>query len=232
MSNKEKKKKNTTFAFESNQEKNGKEKRQYLYISIAGIIASGKTTLAEKLGKVMKLPVYTEGVIDNTYLADFYKDQKKYAFPLQIYLLNKRFKQQQKIIWTGRGAVQDRTIYEDNVFCEMLKDDGKIDKRDYETYVELFENMHNFMTRPNLIVYLDVPPKEAYKRYKKRNRKGEEDIPLEYFERLYKYYKLFIQKIAKRIPVIRVDYKKYKTGDQMAKIIKEKWYSMHNIIDA
>ena len=43
-------------------------------------------------------------------------DQKKYSFALQVYLLNKRFKQQQQIIWQGKGGVQDRTIYEDSVF--------------------------------------------------------------------------------------------------------------------
>ena len=41
---------------------------------------------------------------------------KKYGFALQVYLLNKRFKQQQQIIWQGKGGVQDRTIYEDSVF--------------------------------------------------------------------------------------------------------------------
>lgn len=57
-----------------------------------------------------------EPVIDNEYLNDFYRDQKKYSFTLQIYLLNNRFRQQQQIIWAGKGGVQDRTIYEDSVF--------------------------------------------------------------------------------------------------------------------
>ena len=38
---------------------------------------------------------------------------------LQVYLLNKRFSQQQQIIWSGRGGVQDRTIYEDSVFARV-----------------------------------------------------------------------------------------------------------------
>ena len=33
-------------------------------------------------------------------------DMKRYGFPLQIYLLNKRFRQQQQIVWDGRGGVQ------------------------------------------------------------------------------------------------------------------------------
>merc|ERR1712100_636414 len=51
--------------------------------------------------------------------------------------LNKRFKQQQQIIWQGKGGVLDRTIYEDGVFARMLRDSGHMDERDYKTYSEL-----------------------------------------------------------------------------------------------
>ncbi len=74
--------------------------------------------------------------------------QAKYSFALQIFLLNKRFKQQQQIVWAGKGGVQDRTIYEDSVFAKMLRDSGKMDQRDYNTYIELFQNMSNFMKKP------------------------------------------------------------------------------------
>jgi deoxyadenosine kinase len=81
----------------------------------------------------------------NAYMAAFYKDMARYSFPLQIYLLNKRFRQHQQIIWQGKGGVQDRTIYEDSIFARMLCDSGLMDQRDYETYCELFSNMANFM---------------------------------------------------------------------------------------
>jgi len=109
---------------------------------------AGKTTLATSLGKVLGLPVFYEEVIENEYLADFYKDMKKYAFPLQIYLLNRRFRQHQQIIWQGKGGVQDRTIYEDSVFARMLMESGNMDERDYRTYTELFNNMANFSMFP------------------------------------------------------------------------------------
>ena len=105
------------------------------------MIGAGKSTLAKALGETLNLPVYYEPVMDNDYLADYYKDMKKYAFPLQIYLLNRRFKQQQQIIWAGKGGVQDRTIYEDAVFARMLCKAGHIEQRDYETYLSLFNNM-------------------------------------------------------------------------------------------
>ena len=45
-----------------------------IYISIAGLIGAGKTTLAKALGESMSLPVHFEPVADNAYLEDFYKD--------------------------------------------------------------------------------------------------------------------------------------------------------------
>lgn len=71
---------------------------------------------------------------DNEYLEDFYGDIKKYSFPMQVYLLNRRFQQQQQIVWQGHGGVQDRTIYEDSVFARMLRNSGLMDERDYQTY--------------------------------------------------------------------------------------------------
>ena len=112
-----------------------------VYISIAGLIGAGKTTLAAALGKTLGLPVHYEPVSDNVYLEDFYKDMSRYGFPLQIYLLNKRFRQQQQIVWEGRGGVQDRTIYEDAIFAKMLRDDGLMEEREYQTYLSLFNNM-------------------------------------------------------------------------------------------
>ena len=66
-----------------------------LYIAISGLIGAGKSTLCTALGQEMGLPTYFEEVADNPYLADFYADQKKYSFQLQVHLLNARFAQQQ-----------------------------------------------------------------------------------------------------------------------------------------
>merc|ERR1712060_377332 len=127
------------------------------------------STLAAALGKELNLPVYYEPVADNAYLADFYQDMSKYSFAMQIFLLNKRFKQQQQIVWQGSGGVQDRTIYEDSIFARMLRDSGHMDDRDFKTYMELFQNMANFMKKPNIIVHLDLTPEE---RVRERHSSG------------------------------------------------------------
>jgi len=179
------------------------------FIGIAGLIGAGKTTLAKSLGEHLGLDVHYEPVIDNEYLEDFYRETAKYSFAMQIYLLNRRFQQHQEIIWRNRGGVQDRTIYEDAIFAKTLRDLGQMEVRDYETFVNLFRNLSNFMCRPSAIVYLDVTPENSLRRIEQRARGCETGISLEYLARLYGNYEEFVQDISRQIPVIRVGWNEF-----------------------
>ncbi len=190
-----------------------------LFIGIAGMIGAGKSTLATELGKHLDIDVYYEPVEDNEYLQDFYRDTATYSFAMQVYLLNRRFQQHQEIIWKGRPAIQDRTIYEDSVFAKMLVQQDLMDERDYRTYVQLFKHMSNFMRKPNVIVYLDVSPQKSAERIALRSRGVESGISVEYLRALYQGYQEFIDEISKVIPVISVDYERFPTPEQMADVI-------------
>eukprot|EP00041_Stephanoeca_diplocostata_P010791 m.172938 g.172938 ORF g.172938 m.172938 type:complete len:281 (-) comp18295_c0_seq1:164-1006(-) len=200
-----------------------------IFVSISGMIGAGKTTLADALGKLMNLPVFHEPVMDNAYLEDFYKDKSRYGFPLQVYLLNRRFQQHQEIIWSGKGGVQDRTIYEDTVFAKVLYEEGNMQEREYATYRSLFSNMSNFMKKPNLIVHLDVTPEQSYERICMRSRNCEEGIPMAYLRRLHAAYEDFLQDISRIIPVIRVDYSKFHDANDMAEMVMREYSSMTSI---
>ncbi len=194
-----------------------------IFIGIAGMIGAGKSTLASALGQHLGIDTYYEPVADNEYLADFYRDTAKYSFAMQVYLLNRRFQQHQEIIWRGKSAVQDRTIYEDSIFAKMLAKTGLMDERDYRTYVDLFRNMSNFMCKPSVIIYLDVSPESSAERIRMRSRDVESKIPLEYLEALHEGYQEFIASISKVIPVIRIDYERFATAEEMAEVIKREY---------
>jgi len=148
---------------------------------------------------------------------------------MQVYLLNKRFSQQQVIIWQGKGGVQDRTIYEDSIFAKMLRDSGLMQDRDYKTYISLFQHMSNFMKKPNVIVHLDVSPEESMRRISSRNRGCESGITLEYLQNLKQAYDVFIFEISRLIPVIKVNYERFRTADEMAEAIADKYMSLGRI---
>ena len=199
------------------------------FIGISGLIGAGKTTLATELGKVLNLPVYYEPVVENEYLEDFYRDMKRYSFSFQIYLLNCRFRQHQQVLWNGTGGIQDRTLYEDSIFAKVLYEEGNMEEREYKTYLNLFRNMSNFMKKNTLIVHLDCKPEESLRRIKMRARGCETGITIDYLTKLYNAYEEFLKEISKVIPVIRVNYSKFKTAEEMAQIIKREYDSMHNI---
>ncbi len=193
------------------------------FIGIAGLIGAGKTTLATALGEHLSLEVHYEPVIDNEYLDDFYRDTARYAFPMQIYLLNRRFQQHQEIIWAGNGGVQDRTIYEDAIFAKTLRDQGFMDQRDYETYLALFRHMSNFMCRPHVIIYLDVDPQTSLSRIHERDRSCESTVSLEYLQQLYDNYEEFLGEIARLIPVLRVKWDEFIQVDTLADAITQEY---------
>ena len=199
------------------------------FIGISGLIGAGKTTLARELGKVLNLPVYYEPIVENEYLEDFYRDMKRYSFSFQIYLLNCRFRQHQQVLWNGTGGIQDRTLYEDSIFAKVLYEDGNMEEREYKTYLNLLRNMSNFMKKNTLIVHLDVKPEESLRRIKLRARGCETGITVDYLTKLYNAYEEFLKEISKVIPVIRVNYSKFKTAEEMAQIIKKEYDGMHNI---
>ena len=193
------------------------------FIGIAGIIGAGKTTLATALAQHLGLDVHYEPVTDNEYLADFYRDTKRYSFAMQIYLLNRRFQQHQEIIWRGRGGVQDRTIYEDAIFARTLRDMDLMDPRDYETYVTLFRNLSNFMCRPNVIIYLDVTPEKSMERIRLRSRGVESGITVEYLTRLYNNYEDFLREISRLIPVLRVRWDEFWEVERLAEAVAREY---------
>ena len=199
------------------------------FIGISGLIGAGKTTLAKALGKLLNLPVYYEPIIENEYLEDFYRDMKRYSFSFQIYLLNCRFRQHQQVLWNGTGGIQDRTLYEDSIFAKVLYEDGNMEEREYKIYLNLFKNMSNFMKKNTLIIHLDCKPEESLERIKKRARGCETGITLDYLRKLYNGYEEFLKEISKVIPVLRVNYSKFKTAEEMAEIIKKEYDSMKNI---
>jgi deoxyadenosine kinase len=189
------------------------------HIAISGLIGAGKSTLADMLAAELNLPVYHERVADNPYLEAFYGDMARHAFGLQISLLNTRFAEQQRIVWSGRGGVQDRSIYEDMVFARSLHAGGLMSQLELNTYETLFRNMSNFMQRPTMLVHLEVAPEVALERIRSRGRPMEAGITLEYLKNLSAEYRRFVVEINHAIPVISIDYSKFLDAKEIVKII-------------
>ena len=166
------------------------------FIAVAGNIGVGKTTFSEKISEQFGLEVHYESVDDNPYLSDFYGDMNRWSFNLQIYFLQHRFEGHININKSNRGIIQDRTIYEDvSIFAYNLYQMKIMSKRDWETYQNLFNNMVQFLRKPDIIIYLKASTDTLINRIKNRNRDFEKDIDEVYLHRLNIYYKEWFSKI-------------------------------------
>ncbi|MGC4022520.1 MAG: deoxynucleoside kinase [Cyclobacteriaceae bacterium] len=163
------------------------------HIAVSGNIGSGKTTLAERLSKHYGwIPLY-ESVDHNPYLRDFYEDMTRWAFHLQIYFLNSRFNQVRNIRESEKTIIQDRTIYEDAyIFAANLHRSGFINDRDYQSYLDLFHSMINFVQPPDLLIYLKADIPKLVQQIQVRNRDFEYNIKLEYLKNLNEHYEKWI----------------------------------------
>ena len=126
-----------------------------MHIAIAGNIGSGKTTLTNMLSKHYNWEARFEAVDYNPYLEDYYKDIHRWSFNLEVYFLKERFKDLLNIAKTDKTVVQDRSIFEGvYVFTATNYQMGHMNERDYETYMELFEQMTGIVGYPDLMIYL------------------------------------------------------------------------------
>lgn len=164
-----------------------------IFISIAGNIGSGKSSLTQKIAEQFDFVPYFESVDDNPYLQDFYEDMKRWSFNLQVYFLSHRFKTHKEILMNEKSVIQDRSIYEDvEIFAKNLHTMGNMSDRDYANYRQLFAEMTYFLKPPDLLVYLKADTKTLVKQIQKRGRVFEKDIDVAYLELLNRSYEEWI----------------------------------------
>lgn len=149
--------------------------------------------LAEKLSRHYGWNVLLEPVDSNPYLRDFYKDMTRWAFHLQVYFLNSRFKQLKAIREGENTTIQDRTIYEDAyIFAANLYRSGHISERDYQSYLDLFNSMTSMVHPPDLLIYLRADVAKLVRQIEKRGRDFEYAIRLDYLLNLNEHYENWV----------------------------------------
>ena len=165
-----------------------------IFVAVAGNIGSGKSSLTQLLSDHYGWKPFFESVDNNPYLSDFYKDMFRWAFNLQVYFLSKRFNDHKSIVEGSVSVIQDRSIYEDaEIFAKNLYVIGRMDKRDYANYVELYHVMMQYLKPPDLLIYLDAKIETLMKQIAKRGREYEQSIPRSYLEQLAEHYREWIK---------------------------------------
>ncbi|OFZ20185.1 MAG: hypothetical protein A2X94_09790 [Bdellovibrionales bacterium GWB1_55_8] len=165
-----------------------------IFIAVAGNIGTGKTTLTNMLSKRFGWTAHFEAVTENPYLSDFYRDMARWSFPLQVFFLNHRYRAHKLIIHGTESAIQDRSIYEDaNIFARNLYEQGHMEERDYNNYLDLYNAVCQSLAPPDLMLYLRKSLPKLKERIAMRGRDFEQNIPDEYLSNLNRYYDDWMQ---------------------------------------
>ena len=177
-----------------------------MHIAIAGNIGSGKTTLTKMLAQRYGWTPRFEPVDNNPYLDDFYRDMNRWAFNLQIYFLNKRFKEVVEIDNSTETIIQDRTIFEDaRIFAPNLHDQGFMSDRDFQNYSDLFDLMMSLVKLPQLMIYIRSSIPTLVKHIEKRGRTFEKSIRIDYLTGLQERYENWIKNYKGELIIIDGD---------------------------
>jgi len=174
------------------------------YVAVAGNIGVGKSTLVEMLCVRLGWEPFYEPVTENPYLSDFYKDMESWSFHSQIFFLAHRLRSHHRLGQHPTSVVQDRSVYEDaEIFARNLFVQGYIQKRDYQTYRDLYETTMRFLPPPDLVVYLRASVPTLINRIARRGRDYERTIAPEYLTGLNSLYEQWIDNFT-LCPVLAV----------------------------
>ena len=194
-----------------------------MHIAIAGNIGSGKTTLTKMLAAHYGWTPKFESVDYNPYLADFYEDMERWSFNLQIYFLNKRFKDVVEISRCDDVIIQDRTIYEDaRIFAPNLHAMGLMSSRDFENYSDLFDLMMSLVDKPDLMIYLRSSIPNLVAQIQKRGREYEKSIRIDYITGLNKRYEDWVADYDGKLLIVNVDDIKFENRPEDFQYVTDK----------
>ncbi len=181
------------------------------FITVAGNIGVGKSTLVEMLCARLGWEPFFEGVVDNPYLADFYADMRAWSFQSQIFFLGRRLSDLRRLMDFSSAVVQDRSVYEDaEIFAKNLYRQGFISERDWVSYHELYQALAQLLPPPDLIVYLQATVPTLLQRIALRGRAYEKNIAPDYLAQLNALYEEWIAACSicpvLVVPADRLDY--------------------------
>ena len=162
------------------------------FIAVEGLIGVGKTSLCRLLRDRLNADLILEPADDNPFLANFYSDPDRFAFPAQMFYLASRCKQQSRLLQPSlfsKVFISDYLFEKDRIFAEMT-----LMGEELELYERFSQLLQQAVAVPDFILFLDAPTEVIIKRIKRRAIEAEQAIPESYLEDLRNsYYNLWRQ---------------------------------------
>jgi deoxyadenosine/deoxycytidine kinase len=194
------------------------------FITIAGNIGVGKSTLVGLLAQRLGWDPVFEAVTENPYLADFYEDMQRWSFHSQIFFLARRLQQHHDLLLKGNPVIQDRSVYEDaEIFARNLYRQQLISERDWSCYYELYRTLAHLLRPPDLVIYLRAAVGTLRRRIAQRGRDYEQAISTDYLTQLNLLYEYWSSSFTlSPVLIVETDNLDYVQYDQHLDLIWER----------
>ncbi|MDP5061146.1 MAG: 2-amino-4-hydroxy-6-hydroxymethyldihydropteridine diphosphokinase, partial [Maribacter sp.] len=171
------------------------------YVAIEGNIGAGKTTLATKISEDFNAKLILERFAENPFLPNFYKDQDRYAFPLEMSFLADRYQQftedTNQLDLFKSFMVSDYDIYKSLIFAKVT-----LQQNEFDLYRKVFNFMYKEVKKPKIYVYLYQTTERLLQQIKQRGRDYEQNIELTYLEKINRGYLDFLKTYPKEHQLI------------------------------
>lgn len=172
------------------------------YIAIEGNIGAGKTTLATLLARHLGARLVLEEFAANPFLARFYAEPDRYAFPLELSFLADRYKQLKELVATpdlfAQPVITDYLLIKSRLFARI-----NLDAAEYDLFVRIFDVMEVHLPPPDILIFLHAPVSTLQDHIRRRGRDYEQGIGDQYLERVSSMYDQYISTLS--CPVIVID---------------------------
>jgi deoxyguanosine kinase len=162
------------------------------YIAIEGNIGAGKSTLATRISQDFNAKTVLEGFADNPFLPKFYKDQDRYAFPLEMSFLADRYKQLSDDL-SQFDLFRDFVVADYHIFKSLIFAKITLAEDECRLYRNLFEIIYKEMPKPDLYVFLYQNTERLLQNIKKRGRSYEQNIEAVYLDKINTGYLDYIK---------------------------------------
>jgi deoxyguanosine kinase len=165
---------------------------QFNYVAFEGNIGAGKTTLATRIAEDFNAKTVLERFADNPFLPKFYKDQNRYAFPLEMSFLADRYQQLSDDL-AQFDLFKDFLVADYHIFKSLIFAKITLAEDEYRLYRNLFDIIYREMPKPDLYIYLYQNSERLLQNIKKRGRSYEQQIPAEYLDKINNGYLDYIK---------------------------------------
>jgi len=157
------------------------------YICIEGNIGAGKTTFAKRYAELTGRTLILEQFSENPFLASFYQEPKKHAFPLEMSFLAERFQQLNDLFSQPdlfiKGYVADYSFYKTRLFAKINLNEGE-----FHIFDRLYQVLTRQLPKPDIIIYLKSDIAYIKKNISDRNREIEKNIDEAYLAKVQEGY--------------------------------------------